>query len=117
MDWGYATTSSTYMRHYYQPTCTECDGNATGIDEAAQEQHRFIGDRLTNITAGTVATQGRAGVDLAVLVTFDVTGTEEVDKSGKYFDAQPPTPGYIETLYLSWSGVSWTVVDMDAASA
>jgi len=114
LDWGYATTSSTYVRHYYEATCFECESDAQGVDEAEQKQHRFVGDRFLNITVRQIPSTGKheGTADLAVKAVFDITGTDVVDAAGKSVQAVPPRPGYSETLYLSWRGAGWSVVDM-----
>jgi Family of unknown function (DUF6318) len=35
LDWAYATTNPSYMKHYYGPTCGLCNGIATGIAKTA----------------------------------------------------------------------------------
>ena len=35
LDWAYATTNPSYMKHYYGPTCGLCNGIATGITKTA----------------------------------------------------------------------------------
>jgi hypothetical protein len=115
IDWGYATTSSAYMKHYYQASCDECSDDASGIDEGAKARHRFIGDRLINIRAELVNGGDPQTYDLAVKTTFDVTAFEEVDKVGKSVDAAPPMPGFVETVFLDWRGNGWTVSKMDSA--
>ncbi len=112
MDWGYATTSSAYMKHYYEATCVECSANASGMDDAAQKHDRYIGDRFQNIRAVAVPAGPVAVADLAIKTTSDVTGAEAIDKAGKAIDAEPPKRGEIEIVYLAWRSNTWSVVDM-----
>jgi hypothetical protein len=46
IDWGYATTSSAYMRHYFNRRCVACSGFATSIDRVAHEHERYVGGRF-----------------------------------------------------------------------
>lgn len=111
LDWGYATTSSTYVRHYYEATCEFCTAEASAIDEAASKHHRYIGDRFLNLVTAQQPVAGKAA-DFAVRVTFDVTGVEVADSDGNPVDASPPHPGYAEDLYLVRRTDHWVVVEM-----
>src|SRR4051794_15205328 len=56
IDWGYATTSSAYMRHYFTKSCIGCRSTAEALDKAARAKHHFVGDRFT-LDSATVHTQ------------------------------------------------------------
>ena len=43
LDWAYATTNPSYMKHYYGPTCGLCSGIAAGIAKTAAEHHWYEG--------------------------------------------------------------------------
>jgi hypothetical protein len=107
IDWGYATTSSAYMRHYFQHACVGCRSTADALDRARRKKHHFIGDRFTIKSAtmtGPVTTQ-----KAHVVVTFDVESVEVVDKNGKPVDAAPAANGFRELVTLSWHGTQWAI--------
>ncbi len=48
IDWGYATTSSAYMRHYFEPTCIGCASVRSGLStRPASSDRHFIGGRIS----------------------------------------------------------------------
>ncbi len=53
IDWGYATTSTAYMRHYYEPTCVTCKSIQLGLDRAAAKHRRFVGGRMAISSASS----------------------------------------------------------------
>ena len=108
IDWGYATTSSTYMRHYFTTACIGCRSTADAIDKAAKQHHHFIGDRFTALAANAAAISSSSSVANA---RFDVTSGEVVTKSGKYVAAEPALSRVRQRLLLEWHGDGWTVVD------
>ena len=109
IDWGFATTSSKYMRHYYEATCIECENAARGLDSAARARHHFIGDRFTIRRVETVARSGSAhGLD----IYFDVTSTEVVDQAGKFVDALGALINFRERVQVTWSRGQWKVTTM-----
>lgn len=89
LDWGYATTNPSYMRHYSGPSCGLCAGIATGIRKTAQDGHYYLGGRFDNIRSrpeqrGTVS----APLDYCTRVTIDIPAASVVDKSGRVFNGQ-----------------------------
>ncbi|MFL6164244.1 MAG: DUF6318 family protein [Jatrophihabitantaceae bacterium] len=55
LDWAYATTNPSYMKHYYGPTCGLCSGIATGIAKTAAEHEWYEGGRLTILSKASIA--------------------------------------------------------------
>jgi hypothetical protein len=113
IDWGYATTSSTYMRHYYfAKTCTECRSVAFQLDAVQQKDHHFVGDRF-DIRRTTLAHIRRDGVTATLSVYFDVGRGAVLTKHGERVDLFKPLTNYREDLYLQWrrtpSGDAWVV--------
>jgi hypothetical protein len=111
IDWGYATTSSTYMRHYFQHSCVGCRSIAKALDDAKKNAHRFIGDRFT-ITKTSLRTDRGAKGDLTLVVQFDVSSGEVVDARGRAVAAEPAMPGYREQVDLQWVNPSWAVAEL-----
>lgn len=46
IDWGYATTSSAYMRHYFVKTCDVCLYMADDLDNTRAKRLHYLGDRF-----------------------------------------------------------------------
>jgi hypothetical protein len=111
IDWGYATTSSTYMRHYFQTACVGCRSTADALDKARKQKHHFIGDRFTIRSA---TEQGTTALKVHVLTTFDVSSSEVVDHDGKFVDGGPAIPKFRELIDMSWHGDHWLVDDFTA---
>jgi hypothetical protein len=86
LDWAYATTNPSYMKHYTAPSCGLCTGLATGISKTAAEKHWYLGGRLT-IHPATATPIGpvTAPADYCSIVKFDVTAFSTVDSTGKVF--------------------------------
>jgi Family of unknown function (DUF6318) len=111
IDWGYATTSSAYMRHYFRPSCIECENVAHALDRAHMLGRTFIGDRFTLRSSRSVVPT-RPNMD-HVVVRFDVNSAEVVSKTGKFITGEAALPDYGEHVTLRWSSGSWDIVEMD----
>ena len=64
LDWAYATTIPSYMKHYYGPTCGLCNGIATGISKTSSDNHWYEGGRFTihvALTPRSAPSQGSTG--------------------------------------------------------
>jgi hypothetical protein len=86
LDWAYATTNPSYMKHYYASSCGLCSGLATGITKTAAAGHWFLGDRLTVHPAqATAISPVTAPSDFCSIVRIDETSFSTVDKTGKVF--------------------------------
>jgi len=86
LDWAYATTNPSYMKHYYASSCGLCSGIATGITKTAQQSHWFLGDRITVHPArATAIAPVTAASDFCSIVSIDETSFATVDKTGKVF--------------------------------
>lgn len=107
IDWGYATTSSAYMRHYFRTSCVGCRSTAIALDRARAKQRHFIGDRFAIRSSSMVS---RTTTRTAhVLVTFDVNSSEVVDVAGKFVDGGPALKDFREQVDLSWSSNRWLI--------
>jgi hypothetical protein len=87
LDWAYATTNPSYMKHYFGPTCGLCSGIATGITKTASERHWYEGGRITvrSIADATIAPV-TAPADYCSSITVSVTAQTVIDQSGKVFN-------------------------------
>jgi hypothetical protein len=114
IDWAYATTSSAYMRHYFDHRCIGCRSIAHAIEGARAKRRHFIGDRLTIKAATVRSASGQRGDRLIVLVRFDVTSGEVVSRSNRFIDGSPALSNYGERLLLQWKR-AWRVVELEVA--
>ncbi len=117
IDWGFATTSGAYMRHYFQPSCVECASHADGIDNTRKAGGHYLGGRftITDASAGAGGIGGPHGAQLSVVVTFDITSIEAVDSQGHYKNADIAYRGEKRQIWLAQKNGGWTVVDMAPA--
>lgn len=112
IDWAYATTSTTYMRHYFDRSCVGCSSIARAIDGARTRHRHFIGDRLA-IKSATLATRaGPRDAELNIVVRFDVSSGDAVDKKGRSVSSEPALRNYGEEVFLRWDS-AWSVVELD----
>ncbi|HEY2299235.1 MAG TPA: DUF6318 family protein [Jatrophihabitans sp.] len=107
IDWGYATTSSTYMRHYFT-RCSDCDAVVRTINKDARLHHRYIGGRLVEQSATLVPVPRNA----RVVVTVDGTAREVVTQHGDFVSADPAHPGLKFGVTTRWMHAQWQVVDL-----
>jgi hypothetical protein len=110
LDWAYATTNPSYMKHYYGPTCGLCSGLATGIAKTAGEHHWYEGGRLAILSEASSAIEPvTAPVDFCSVIVVSTTAQTVVDDSGKIFN------GAAASSHLNWKlcskrqGETWSL--------
>lgn len=111
IDWGYASTSAAYMKHYALTSCIGCESIELGIDHEDQKNRHFVGDRFHDLTAQLVPNL-RPGAQRTVDVTFEVDSVETVDSHNQYVGAAAALPRLVETVSLVWRTGSWSVLEM-----
>jgi hypothetical protein len=107
IDWGYATTSSTYMRHYFT-ACAGCAAFSKTIEKDAAAKRRYVGGRLT-IRSSRLVSVPR---DARVVVTVDGTAREVVTDRGRFVRADPAYPNLRFGITSRWRSGSWRVIDL-----
>jgi hypothetical protein len=112
IDWGFATTSGAYMRHYFQPSCIECTSHADGLDNTRSAKHHYLGGRFTTTEVVRVPAAGASEAEESSVVTFDLTSVEVVDADGKFQNADAARPGTRRQIWMAWHDDRWTVTDM-----
>jgi len=86
LDWAYATTNPSYMKHYTGPSCGLCNGLATGISKTAAQHHWYLGGRFTvHIPRPTGIAPVTAPADFCSTVVVDETAQSVVDATGRVF--------------------------------
>ena len=106
IDWGYATTSSAYMRHYFLKSCQGCRIFADAIDAAKRKGHSFVGGRFAVQSSETKSLKASVAT---VGVTADNSSFEELDKNGKFVRADIAHKGERFTLTIRWVNSAWRV--------
>jgi Family of unknown function (DUF6318) len=108
LDWAYATTNPSYMKHYTGPSCGLCTGLATGISKTAAEHHWYLGGRLT-IHPATATPIGpvTAPSDWCSIVDVDITAQSVVDRTGKVFNGEAAHPNFRWKVCSKYSQNLW----------
>jgi len=110
LDWAYATTNPSYMKHYYGPTCGLCNGIATGIAKTAAERHWYEGGRLS-IRSSRDAAIGAvtAPASYCTTVVVDIGTTSVTDRTGKIITGQGALPDQSFKLCENLDVTAWRV--------
>lgn len=110
IDWGYATTSSAYMRHYFQKSCLGCLSDADGIDKTRKAGHHFLGGRFTITNLEPAGPNPKYHAGAGYFITYDLTAGTAVDKDGNVKGGDVAHRGLIDDVWLAWKNGAWTVV-------
>ena len=105
IDWGEATISGAYMRHYSDPACTSCFGIAHDLDADRRAGHSYIGGRSTILSARP----GDGGPLRSQVVSVRSTAFEEVDRTGQPISSNPAYSRLSYAVVLRWSSGKWLV--------
>lgn len=113
IDWAYATTSTTYMKHYYDAGCVTCESIREGVDDAAARVHHFLGGRMT-ITSATGLPKSESAnrhAEAGARVVFGLTSSEVVDAGNEFVDADIART-LTDDVWLSWRDGRWLVIEI-----
>ncbi|HEU5009049.1 MAG TPA: DUF6318 family protein [Jatrophihabitantaceae bacterium] len=113
IDWGFATTSGAYMRHYFTKSCIECASHADGLDNTRKAGEYYLGSRF-RIAAARSRPPGDA--DASVTVTFDLTSAEVLTNHGRFVDGDVAHTGQSRQFWLTWTSDGWRVINMRPTS-
>jgi len=108
LDWAYATTNPSYLKHYSGPSCGLCNGLATGISKTAAQKHWYLGGRLT-VHAATATPIGpvTAPADFCSTVEVDITAQSVVDRTGSVFNGEAAHPGLRWQICMRTAASQW----------
>ncbi|MFL6161325.1 MAG: DUF6318 family protein [Jatrophihabitantaceae bacterium] len=108
LDWAYATTNPSYVRHYIGPTCGLCSGIATGITKTAASHHFYEGGRFTVRPAIAAAIAPvKAPADFCSLITLNVSAESVVDTTGKIINGDQAYKDLKFKLCVKFDGPNW----------
>jgi hypothetical protein len=119
IDWGYATTSSAYMRHYFNSGCGDCAAIVGFLDTAARQNLHYIGGRLTITDAAPKYPELDPTHSYPVIVTLNIAAVQTVEANGtiRPQDSQPAYAGSQEYVQLAWGKGTWNVIAMTLVNA
>ena len=117
IDWGYATTDSKYMRHYFDKSCSVCNSIALDLDNTASAKHHYLGDRIHVKSSALVLQNRKPGPYYLCRIVSDVDTYSSVTRSGRVVagGAAIPSFGLNASVTLSRSG--WTVTRLERKDA
>ena len=115
IDWGFATTSSAYMNHYFVSSCSECTSYKQTFDMTAASRQHYIGGRTSHFSARN-ALRGRHPAEASPVITFDVTSVEGLTADNRYVNSEPAHLGFQTQLWLEWSPRGWRVAFLEPPS-
>ncbi|HEX8079819.1 MAG TPA: DUF6318 family protein [Jatrophihabitans sp.] len=116
LDWAYATTNPSYMRHYSGPSCGLCNDLATEVRNTAAVRHWYEGGRLTIRPAiATPVGPVTAPADFCSTVNVDSTAHSVVDRAGTVFTEEAAHPNFRWKLCVKASSDRWQVTYFAAA--
>jgi hypothetical protein len=108
IDWGYATMSGAYLRHYSMASCVSCTSIANGLDRDRKVNRTYIGGRLSVVEAKP----GQGGALQSQVVSANGTAFEIVDQHGKPVSAEEAHTGLRYTVQLRWQASAWVVREL-----
>ncbi len=110
IDWGYATTDSRYMRHYFEKSCRLCGDFANDFDQTKAGKYHYVGDRLHLISPTRNVTSSVQNGQYMYRIKFNVDAFSSVDLTGKIFKAGAPIRGAVLDSTLRWRHQNWKIV-------
>lgn len=109
LDWAYATTNPSYMKHYSGPSCGLCSGLATGISKTAAQKHWYLGGRFTlHPATSTPVAPVTAPADYCSRVIVDTTAESVVDRTGKVFSGDGAYSDLKVKVCAKFTAAGWT---------
>lgn len=108
IDWGYATTSGTYVRHYAESSCNVCFKYANFLDGARKAGRHINGARITIEKARALGTPMFPRSERTIDVRYKIGGYKELTKAGKVVksDATHRSRFWVS---LAWRNKAWAV--------
>lgn len=113
LDWAYATTNPSYMKHYYGPTCGLCDGIAKTISKTASIKHWYLGGRLTiQPPTATTISPVTAPAEFCSIERLSESAFSTVDRTGKVYTGDGAHTGDRVKLCMIERSDTWQITYM-----
>jgi hypothetical protein len=114
IDWGFATTSSAYMDHYFSPQCESCRSFSEALQDAHRKQETFVGGRFTLLGAARAEADPQRGQQ-AAKVRFDLGSLARFNSQHEFLDAQPGRRNANFFVSVSWIAGRWMTTWLSVA--
>lgn len=109
LDWAYATTNPSYLKHYSGPSCGLCSGLIDDAAKTSADHHWYLGGRLTIGPADATPIQPvTAPADYCSLEKVNITATSVVDKTGKVLNGDGAHAGDRFKICEKLASSGWT---------
>jgi hypothetical protein len=116
VDWGYATTNASYMRHYYDKVCVRCKILDDAITGVARHRWLFIGGR-SHTRSFAFSERNSSGSDVVFQAISALDSGTAVDAKGNIHAAAVASPDFHEKVGVRWSGTAWRATYMFGSNA
>lgn len=113
VDWGYATMSSAYMRHYIYAACKWCLQQANGIDKSTRKHDHYVGGRIS-VHGSHLVNPYPERADATALVHFTLGQLRIYNAAGKRIGTAPQLRSATFEVSLTWMIDHWAVDYLDA---
>jgi hypothetical protein len=108
LDWMYATTNPSYVKHYYSASCGLCSGLTTGMTKTAAQKHWYEGGRFTvHPASGTAIAPVTAPADYCSTLKVDTTAASVVNQTAKIFNGDGAHSGLSFKICLKYAAAAW----------
>jgi hypothetical protein len=112
IDWGEATVSASYMRHYTSVECSSCGPFLEGFASDHSAGHRRVGGRITVRSSRLSPKPLQHDADYTALVVFDVSAFQEFSRSGKVLESDARHLEEQFEVSIGWFARMWQAVDL-----
>lgn len=109
IDWGYATTSGSYMRHYYSATCEQCPLIAGSFTNATAKKQHYVGGRFAILSTREVTEPPHFGSEHTFDIQIKVGAVYLVDSKNKITGLDTAYTSKLQ-VWAAWSHNRWTIV-------
>jgi hypothetical protein len=106
VDWGFATTNASYMRHYYDKACVRCRALDAAITSTAANHWKYIGGRVRILSIQRDAANSN-GSDHVWEARMNVDSYTAVDAIGAIHSADVAHANFPEKVGVKWIDGAW----------
>lgn len=109
IDWGYATTNPSYMKHYFADSCIECKNLENFLDTAHSRSEHYVGGR---ISIESVTAEKSSDSSSSFTASTAATSYEVLDAQGRSVDAGAADTRDSVVVTVRWANDRWLVIDL-----